>query len=190
MIKMDFLVRLVPQNIDGAIFILQSKSKNTIFGPNNFHFRNRESNKIVAVSSFCTLCSQGFREDFSIGLDWIQGLVQKLVQHYSLARINPSRGFQYIWHQKVTTETCVPQIVATGLVLALVVALVSGQNCPNGDPYFPDAGTVDVNGCTVGYCSKVSSNGPIGPVLWYAVPETMCFSRFVQPDLTPPTAPE
>ena len=49
------------------------------------------------------------------------------------------------------------QIVVTGLACLALVALVSGQNCPNGEPYFPNAGTVDELGCTVGYCSKVSS---------------------------------
>ena len=49
-----------------------------------------------------------------------------------------------------------PQIVVTGLACLALVALVSGQNCPNGEPYFPNAGTVDEFGCTVGYCSKVS----------------------------------
>merc|ERR1712223_2110806 len=31
--------------------------------------------------------------------------------------------------------------------------------CPNGDPFFSNAGTVDENGCTVGYCAKVCPTG-------------------------------
>ena len=49
------------------------------------------------------------------------------------------------------------QIVVTGLACLALVVLVSGQNCPNGEPYFPNAGTVDEFGCTVGYCSKVKT---------------------------------
>merc|ERR1712029_116705 len=33
--------------------------------------------------------------------------------------------------------------------------------CPNGEPFYPDAGTVDANGCTVGYCSKVCPSGAV-----------------------------
>merc|ERR1712241_762100 len=51
-------------------------------------------------------------------------------------------------------------------VVLLVLAfggLVFGRpqelRCPNGDPFFENANSVDENGCTVGYCSKVCPTG-------------------------------
>merc|ERR1711862_138810 len=64
---------------------------------------------------------------------------------------------EFIW----STTMAAKQIVVTGLACLALVALVSGQNCPNGEPYFPNAGTVDEFGCTVGYCSKVCPTGAV-----------------------------
>merc|ERR1719266_875068 len=41
----------------------------------------------------------------------------------------------------------------------LVLARPQELRCPNGDPFYENAGTVDENGCTVGYCSKVCPSG-------------------------------
>lgn len=40
-----------------------------------------------------------------------------------------------------------------------VLAKPQELKCPNGDPFYENAGTVDENGCTVGYCDKVCPNG-------------------------------
>merc|ERR1719486_1219650 len=53
-------------------------------------------------------------------------------------------------------------------VVLLVLAfggLVFGRpqelKCPNGEPFYENANTVDENGCTVGYCSKNCPTGAI-----------------------------
>merc|ERR1712018_775202 len=55
---------------------------------------------------------------------------------------------------------------STSVILALVLAFFGlvygrpqGLTCPNGEPFYENAGTVDENGCTVGYCSKVCPSG-------------------------------
>merc|ERR1711992_154409 len=58
-------------------------------------------------------------------------------------------------------------VLAASVLLALFVhsVVVFGRpqelKCPNGDPFYPNAGTVDENGCTVGYCSKVCPTGAV-----------------------------
>merc|ERR1739842_65054 len=51
-------------------------------------------------------------------------------------------------------------VVILGLTFfGLVLGRPQGLSCPNGDPFYENAGTVDENGCTVGYCSKVCPTG-------------------------------
>lgn len=52
------------------------------------------------------------------------------------------------------------------LVLFIIVLFNSGAlarpqelRCPNGEPFFENANSVDENGCTVGYCAKVCPTG-------------------------------
>merc|ERR1739844_173412 len=68
---------------------------------------------------------------------------------------------------EMTTMLSASVLVASVLVVGLCVpsAVVFARpqelKCPNGDPFYPNAGTVDENGCTVGYCSKVCPTGAI-----------------------------
>merc|ERR1712149_156050 len=68
---------------------------------------------------------------------------------------------------KITATMPSTSVLAASVLLALfvhsVVVFARPQElkCPNGDPFYPNAGTVDENGCTVGYCSKVCPTGAI-----------------------------
>merc|ERR1712018_902086 len=66
--------------------------------------------------------------------------------------------------------SCETPTMPSTSVLLLVVLVCCGPllvlarpqqelRCPNGDPFYENAGTVDENGCTVGYCSKVCPSG-------------------------------
>jgi len=52
-------------------------------------------------------------------------------------------------------------VVASTVLIGHTIARPQGGLCPNGQPWFPDANTVDANGCTVGFCSKVCPTGAI-----------------------------
>merc|ERR1739844_563450 len=62
-----------------------------------------------------------------------------------------------------STSDLVASVRVVGLCVpsAVVFARPQELKCPNGDPFYPNAGTVDENGCTVGYCSKVCPTGAI-----------------------------
>merc|ERR1712037_243779 len=69
-----------------------------------------------------------------------------------------------------STSVLVASVLAVALLVpSYVVSKPQELKCPNGDPFYPDAGTVDANGCTVGYCAKegptgTGSNGNAGPI--------------------------
>merc|ERR1712001_317961 len=60
-----------------------------------------------------------------------------------------------------STSVLVASVLVVGLCVpsAVVFARPQELKCPNGDPFYPNAGSVDENGCTVGYCSKVCPTG-------------------------------
>merc|ERR1712061_490302 len=62
-----------------------------------------------------------------------------------------------------STSVLVASVLVVGLCVPSSVVFARPQElkCPNGDPFYPNAGTVDENGCTVGYCSKVCPTGAI-----------------------------
>merc|ERR1712008_572766 len=68
-----------------------------------------------------------------------------------------------------STSVLVASVLAVALIIpSYVVSKPQELKCPNGDPFYSDAGSVDANGCTVGYCAKVCptgafrNNGPTG----------------------------
>merc|ERR1711956_92966 len=59
-----------------------------------------------------------------------------------------------------STSVLVASVLAVALILpSNVVSKPQELKCPNGDPFYSDAGSVDANGCTVGYCAKVCPTG-------------------------------
>jgi len=52
-------------------------------------------------------------------------------------------------------------LAVCSVLIASSIAMPQAGLCPNGDPYFANANSVDANGCTVGYCSKVCPTGAI-----------------------------
>merc|ERR1712228_552110 len=63
----------------------------------------------------------------------------------------------------LSTSVLVASVLVVGLCVpsAVVFARPQELKCPNGDPFYPDANTVDANGCTVGFCAKVCPTGAI-----------------------------
>jgi len=52
-------------------------------------------------------------------------------------------------------------VAASTVLIGYTIAMPQGGLCPNGQPWYPDANTVDANGCTVGFCAKVCPTGAI-----------------------------